>query len=275
MSSVNLPYKDTTTVVETPLPQYYREGYFSADTLLHPELPGGRYGVAGDPVPYTMYGDHIITSLLLLSFVIAVISISNARNFLMRQAKNFFYLSHGSTTEIMETATEMRLQFFLVLQCCIMVALLFYFYTLNNIGETFVLDSPYLLIAIFLAMIIAYFIGKALLYALVNGIFFGSKKSKQWITSMLFITSFEGVLLFPAVLMFMFLGMTTRDVVIYFIIALFLVKMLTFYKCYVTFFRRNEFKLQIILYLCTLEIVPLLAFWGALVTTANNLKINF
>ena len=156
-----------------------------------------------------------------------------------------------------------------------MVALLFYFYTLNNIGETFVLDSPYLLIAIFLAMIIAYFIGKALLYALVNGIFFGGKKSKQWIKSMLFITSFEGVLLFPAVLMFMFLGMTTRDVVIYFIIALFLVKMLTFYKCYVTFFRRNEFKLQIILYLCTLEIVPLLAFWGALVTTANNLKINF
>ena len=57
--------------------------------------------------------------------------------------------------------------------------------------------------------------------------------------------------------------------------SLFLVKMLTFYKCYVTFFRRNEFKLQIILYLCTLEIVPLLAFWGALVTTANNLKINF
>ena len=50
---------------------------------------------------------------------------------------------------------------------------------------------------------------------------------------------------------------------------------MTVYKEYAIFFKRNVVKLQIILYFCTLEIVPLLAFWGALMFTANSLKINF
>ena len=37
-------------MLDVQLPQYYREGFFSKDTLFHPELPGGRYGVAGDPI---------------------------------------------------------------------------------------------------------------------------------------------------------------------------------------------------------------------------------
>ena len=51
-------------MLDTQLPQYYREGFFSKDTLFHPELPGGRYGVAGEPVPYSVHGDSFITTLL-------------------------------------------------------------------------------------------------------------------------------------------------------------------------------------------------------------------
>ena len=46
---------DSLPVVE--LPQYYKEGYFAKDSLLHPELQGGRYGVAGTPVPLSLRGD--------------------------------------------------------------------------------------------------------------------------------------------------------------------------------------------------------------------------
>jgi len=83
------------------------------------------------------------------------------------------------------------------------------------------------------------------------------------------------VLLFPAVILQAYFGLSIQNVEIYFIIVLIIVKILTIYKCYVIFFRQSVVKLQIILYFCTLEIVPLLAFWGALVITANNLKINF
>ena len=92
---------------------------------------------------------------------------------------------------------------------------------------------------------------------------------------MLFISSMEGVILLPAVLLQAYFGMSEKSVIIYFIIVLFFVKILTFFKCYAVFFRTNVVKLQIILYFCALEIVPLLAFWGALDFVANSLKIIF
>ena len=91
----------------------------------------------------------------------------------------------------------------------------------------------------------------------------------------LFMSSMEGVVFLPAVLLQAYFDMTEKNVVIYFIIVLIIVKILTFFKCYVAFFRRNVVKLQIILYFCALEMVPLLAFWGALDFVTNSLKINF
>ena len=262
-------------MLDVQLPQYYREGFFSKDTLFHPELPGGRYGVAGDPVPYSVHNDNIITSLLLLCFVLAVIAFANARGFLERQAKRFFYQPHGDTTEILETSNELRFQGFLVLLTSILISLLFYFYTFNHFSDTFTLSSQYYLIAIYSAITVGYFLVKALLYTLVNITFFGGKKNGQWLKSLLFITSLEGVLLFPAVILQTYFGLAGLNVEIYFIIVLIIVKLLTIYKCYTIFFKQNVVRLQIILYLCTLEIIPLLAFWGALVITANHLKINF
>ena len=74
---------------EVNLPQYYRETFFSNDTLLHPEISGGRYGVAGDPVPYTIRGDNTITTLLLLCFIVSMISFARTHGFILRQAKDF------------------------------------------------------------------------------------------------------------------------------------------------------------------------------------------
>ena len=156
-----------------------------------------------------------------------------------------------------------------------MLALLYYFYTIHYVGDSFVLRSEYHLIAVYLAVMIGYFIAKGLLYTLVNKVFFGSKKNRQWFKTMLFISSMEGVILLPAVLLQAYFGMSEKSVIIYFIIVLFFVKILTFFKCYAVFFRTNVVKLQIILYFCALEIVPLLAFWGALDFVANSLKIIF
>ena len=147
-------------LLDTKLPQYYREGFFSKDSLFHPELPGGRYGMAGDPVPYTIHGDNFITSLLLICFIMAIISFANARTFIVRQLKSLFYLPHEGTSEINETANELRFQFLLVFLACVLIALLFYFYTINTFGDTFVLQTQYHLIGIYLGMVIAYITAK-------------------------------------------------------------------------------------------------------------------
>ena len=274
--TLHLPGHDKgRSMLDVDLPQYYREGFFSKDSLFHPELPGGRYGVAGDPVPYTVQRDNVIISLLLLLFVLATIAFSNSRHFVVRQTKNFFSTNREGMTEITETAVEIRFQAFLTFLNSLLLSILFYFYTLNFIGETFLLDSQYHLIAIFLGMTVVYYLVKTMLYAIVNNVFFDGKKNRQWMRSFLFITSIEGVSLFPLVVVWTFFDISIQNAVIYVVIVISIVKILELFKCFLIFFRQNVVKLQIILYFCTLEIIPMALLWGALVFTANSLKINF
>ena len=263
------------SLLDVQLPQYYREGFFSKDTLFHPELPGGRYGVAGDPVPYNIHNDSVITSILLGFFILMVIALANTHELVTRQLKKFFYMPNEGTSEMTETGTELRIQLFLVLLSCVLLSLLYYFYVIHYVGDSFVLKSQYLLIAIYVVMMVCYFTVKWWLYVLVNTVFFGSKRNRHWLKTKLFISSMEGIVFLPAVLLQAYFDMTEKNVVLYFIIVLIFVKILTFFKCYVAFFRRNVVKLQIILYFCALEMVPLLAFWGALDYVTDSLKINF
>ena len=262
-------------LLDVQLPQYYREGFFSKDSLFHPELPGGRFGVAGNPVPYSIHNDSVITSILLAFFILVVIAIANIHEFIVRQFKNFFYIPREGTSEMTETGTELRIQVFMVFLSSLLLSLLFYFYTIHYIGDTFVLESQYHLIAVYLVLMIVYFTAKVILYSVVNSVFFDSKRKQHWFKTLLFISSMEGLILFPAVLLQTYFDMSEENVILYFTIVLFFVKILTFFKCYVVFFRRNVVKLQIILYFCALEMVPLLAFWGALDYVTDSLKINF
>ena len=261
--------------LDVQLPQYYKEGFFSKDTLFHPELPGGRYGVAGDPVPYNVHGDNVITMLLLALFVFTVIAFSNSRAFIARQLHNFFYMHGRKTSEVTETVVELRLQFVMVLMTSLLLSLLFYFHTIYYVSDSFILQSDYYLVFIYLGIVVLYFLLKSVVYTMVNGVFFGNRKNREWQKSLLFITAMEGVLLFPAVILQAYFELSIKNVETYFIIVLIIVKILTFYRCFVTFFRGKVFFLQIILYLCALEIVPLLMMWGVLDATATVLKINF
>ena len=257
------------------LPLYYKEGFFSGDSLLHPELKGGRFGTPGDPVPYSVRGDDVITLLLLGSFLLAVVSYSGIRGFFTRQVKNFFTTPHEGMTVMTETGSEQRFQLLIVVLTGLLFATLCYFYSLSVHGDAYMLPSSYYLILIFWALTEVYFLLKMGLYTLVNSVFFDSKRNGQWMKSLLFIISLEGLLALPAVIMGPYFDLSINKIAIYIAAVLIIVKIMTFYKCYIIFFRQNVVSLQIILYLCALEIVPLLALWKILDFTANSLKINF
>jgi hypothetical protein len=259
---------------EVNIPQYYRESYFSNDSLFHPELDGGRFGMAGDPIPYATKNDNAITSLLLICFVLSLIAFSICKNYLIRQGKNFFYLPKADQM-ITETSTEIKSQFFFLIQTCLLLALLYFFYTRKYIANSFILTDEYMLVGILFGVILGYFLFKYLVYAMVNQIFFDSKRNGQFFRILLFIQSCEGVLLFPIVVLLTFFDIPAQSVVYYTTFVVILVKILTFYKCFVIFFRQNGVYLQIILYFCALEIVPLFALWSGLSVIVNALKINF
>ncbi len=260
---------------EISLSGCYEENIFFTDSLFRPEITAGGLGVAGDPVPYTVRDDNMITSLLLACIIMVIIALSNSRRFIVRQIKDFIYVPRSESSSITETSSEVRFQLFLVLQTCLLLAVFQYFDTLHYVGETFILSSQYHLIAIFFGMFVGFHLLRCLLYSFVNSVFFSWRQNIQWLKSLLFISSSEGILLLPVVLLQVYFNLSIHNVIIYFIIVLVFVKILTFYKCYFIFFRRKTAFLQIILYFCALEAVPIAALWGALVLTGNYLEINF
>ncbi len=259
---------------DVSLPQYYRESFFSKDSLFHPELPGGRQGVAGDPVPYTVAGDNLVTSLLLLCFFLACVAFSQSRHFVVRQAKTFFRPLRVGTTVVSETSSELRFQLLLVLKTCLLVSIGYFFYSRASISDTFAVEQ-YQVITIYACIVAGYFLMKTLLYCMTGLIFFDRKKNEQWLKAYLFLTSTEGILFFPVVMLMAYFDLSLQIAVIYALVILGLVKILSFYKTYLIFFRGKGAFLQIILYFCALEMIPLLALWGGLVLMSHYLKINF
>ena len=261
-------------LTDVDIPIYYEKTFFS-NSLQQAGNISTIYGMPGDPVPYTLHNDHAMTSLLLGSFILTLVLLANIRTFVVHQLKTFFYIPRTDYAFMPETSGELRCQMFLTAQTCLLLAVLQFFFTQQFIGTTFILHSDYMLIGIYFAILVGYFLFRALLYTFVNWVFFDTRKNVQWIKTLLFITSIEGVVLFPLILLMVYFNLPTESVILYFAIALILTKLLTIYKCYTIFFRRIGGYLQIILYFCALEIVPLAALAVALVLTGNYFKINY
>lgn len=259
---------------DVSLPQYYKESFFSSDSLFHPELNGGRVGVAGAPVPYTVAGDHLITSLLLGCFVLAMIAFSKTQRFIARQVKNFFYMPRGRTTEMMEAGEEIHFQFFFAFQTCLLLALFVFFYTRAYVADVFVLEY-YQVIGMYTSAFVLYFVLKAVAYSFCNWVFFDRKKNGQWMKVLLFLVSMQGVALFPIIMLLSYFDVSMKSAIIYVVSVVVLIKLLTLYKSYAIFFRQTGSFLQIILYFCALELVPVFAMWSMFGAANNYLKVNF
>ena len=263
-----------TSIYEVTMPDIHDGGYATAATKTYTADGGSNYGVAGDPVPYTVRNDDVITGLLIVSFILVVVALSNLYRLIVRHAKDLLYVKQRDEAIITQTSSEVKFQFFLLAQACLQYAILQYFYTMHYIGDTLVLDSQYQLIGIYFAMYIAYYMCKGMLYSAVNAVFFGSKKNILWMQWFLFITAMGGVILFPVTLLQVYFDLQIQNVTFYLAFVLILVKMLSIYKAYFIFFNRAGGFVQIILYFCALEIVPATLFWGMLVITGNHLNIN-
>lgn len=256
-------------------PREYIDRYFLNDSTFRPEIGSNRNGVAGDPVPYTIRGDNTLTALLIGCFIIAMLAFAGTRRFAARQAKLFFRDTKNDPADYSETTAEARAQVFFVLMTCLLLAIISFIYTLERVADTFILSSQYQLVAIFFGIYVAYFGIKMLVYRAVNSVFFGNRKSVVWLKSQLFATSTEGVALFPLVLLMSYFDLSMQKAIVYVAFVIILVKILLLYKSFMVFFKQKNFFLQIFLYFCALEIMPLLALWGVLVNVVDYLKINF
>ena len=262
--------RDMTTA---DIPLYYRENFFTNNTLYHEELRIGGSGVAGDPVPEILSNDNVITGLLIICFLFISFTWSRISDFIIKQLKDFIYIQR-TDRNITETGNEVKFQFVFVGLTCLVYGLLYYLYTTAYIADTFTLSSQYTILGIFVGVFILYFLLRFILYHGINLLFFDKRRNTKFLTSLLFITAMEGAILFPILLLLAYLHFSPVYAAIYVATVVILVKILTFYKSYVIFFKQNGVFLQIILYFCALEMVPLLTLWGGLAVIVDIFKIK-
>ena len=258
---------------EVNLPHYYRENFFSNNTMYHPELNTERIGTSGDPIPYTFQNDSFVTGILVLCFLLIAFALSQISDFLLRQTKQFFSTQKKEQT-LTETGSEIKFQFLFLFITCLLYALLYFLYTNHFIANTFIISSEYILLAIFGMTILGYMFIRMVLYTIVNNILFDNKKNLQFLGSLLIITSLEGVVLFPLVLLLAYFQFSLQNAIFYTATIVILAKILTFYKSFTIFFNQKGGFLQIILYFCALEMIPLMMLWSGLLVITENLKIN-
>ena len=245
------------------------------DSLCTTTPADNNQGIAGEQVPYTLARDNVITLILAVCFVAMVVSVARSRRFISRQMRNFFHTQSRRTTILSETSTEIAFQVFLMVLTCLTVALVLYFYTDEYVTDLSAASDVshqasvhyFLLLTLFLAF-------KLLLYRLTNWVFFTRTAGIIWMKSQLLLWALAGIVLYPVMLLVVYFHLQTTVAVTAVAGIVVIVETLSFYRSYLLFFKEKRFPLQNVLYLCTLEVVPLLLLYKSMVEINGNLSVN-
>lgn len=258
------------------MPTAYRQSFFAQNKLLHPELVVRPSGYVAQPLPYQLWRDDWVTGSLLLCFLVLVYLYSQAKKFFMLQARNFVF----PTKELMsaapvETGLETSSVIFFFLLLSLQGGLLAFGYSQYALSIFLGQLSPYLLLGIYISCWLAYFICKRILYSFTNWIFFNKQQRRLWNESYNFLICAESLILFPIVVVSVYFTPPLQFTLYAVLTLLIGVKALMAYKCFSIFFKNILGALHLIVYLCALELSPLVIIGLILMRITDILILKF
>lgn len=232
-------------------------------------------GVPGDSLPYRFRSDSLVTGVLMLSFFLVVLVVSRSRHFLVDSIKNIFGFGMPGNKFDSRTETELRGQIFLIFHTCFLLGILFFDYTQTKMTEVFNQVSPYMILGMSVGVCALFCALKIALYGFVNYVFFDRRRSIEWTNTYLFSMLAMGLALLPLALLVVYYDLDFERTRAVFLFVLVMCKILLVYKCYTIFFNYRYGFLHLILYLCTLELMPLAILWRTLIYASNYLTLIF
>lgn len=117
------------------------------------------------------------------------------------------------------------------------------------------------LTAILFAAIYAFLYLKSLVYMLINWVFFDPERNHTFITAYFFLTSLLAFFVFPLSLLDVYAGLKPQVVTFCMVISLILYEFFLFFKLFANFKTKKHGYVLIFLYLCAVEITPILLIW--------------
>ena len=86
----------------------------------------------GEPMPYTLSSDWVVTCLLLLCFILTSYVLSRGKQHLKEEFKNFFSIKERSNLFDETTASDMRHKLSLIFQTCLLEAFCLFDYFIER-----------------------------------------------------------------------------------------------------------------------------------------------
>ena len=218
------------------------------------QIPRGFVGILRPSLPQT---ESWVFIILVLLFFLFVYSISQSVGLISDTIKNFFQVKDRSSIFSKATVNNTRFRFFLITFAIGSIS--FYAYLLlHNPALPFSIKE----FILFLLTTSLFFVIKSLLFDLIGYVFLNTTNLKMAKEAYFNVVSYWGVCLFPILILQIyipnnFLGITQILSLIVSVSA----GLLIIIKLFQIFFQKIVASFYILLYLCTLEILPLFVLY--------------
>ncbi len=229
----------------------------------------------GEIAPYSLIGDNIVMSLFVLDLLgMAYVFLMNG-NSILERAKAMFYYTKQSQPFNERTHIARICNVLLYWQTLFFCSITAFGYT-DCSGCSFLGGTPYLLLVAYILLFATFFLVKSLLYDFCNIVLFSSKAVKEWRQSYSFTIKMLGFLLFPAVLGLIFVkGLLHTNYIISILFATLVYLFVIFNRSIRIIFKEKCNYLDVFLYLCALEFLPLAILWKLIHVLNSYLIIKF
>ena len=234
-------------------------GVFSDDTLLHAEVPYRPYGFGSQATPFRLRSDAWSGLLLLVCLLLAASLVLRLRRQFRELLQSVFFPIPGKKEEpLVDDPLRYSTRLVAVTLLSLTAATVTFTYTQHDVGFYAFAETPYLVFAAFFLLWLAYFLAKRLLSGFVNWVFFRKEKIFTWKRATTFLYVAESLLFLVLSLLVAYLPFSPEEVFLFVICLVFFVKLLLLFKTFKIFFPKMYGTLHLIVYFCTLELMPLL-----------------
>ncbi|MCR4921759.1 MAG: DUF4271 domain-containing protein [Bacteroidaceae bacterium] len=254
----------------------YPEGFFAQSTLFHTETTWHESGYIPMPLSRQPWRDDWMTTAVLLCFIATLIMLRRYGKQLLSQAVLFFLPSHRYDAESdSQPLSNSPLIIFSILLLSFTTSFAGLRYVIYDRQVFLGSLSPYLLLGILALCFIVATLVKFALYRFVDWTFFNKQNNLTWQGHYRLLFVVESLALFVVIVLGAYLGISSKISLAASVYIVIFVKLLLFLKGYQIFFSKFYGIFHEIMYLCTLEAVPLLVVVKVLTQFARKLNVIF
>lgn len=224
--------------------------------------------------PYSMTNDNIVLSLLIFNLVgISYVLLMNGANIFERTKCIFYYENKSNPYNDRTNITKicnLLMDFQTIFYATVVTAALVDEHCFNITKE-----NSITVLAALAIIFTGFLLIKRALHGIVNNILFSKSISEEWDNSYLFATKLWGFTLAPAALAILFLpSIPLKYVEFYLILTLVLYLYTIISGVYKIIFAKKCIYVDIFLYLCALEFLPIAMVWKTILQLSDFITIK-